>query len=72
MRYVCVLLTVLVLTAPRAVSAESPASDGQEFTAYLMAYFGPEEKLFYAYSRDARRHCAMNRYDTCCNFRVPG
>jgi hypothetical protein len=29
-------------------------------TAYLMAYFGPEQKLFYAYSRDARHWTALN------------
>jgi hypothetical protein len=60
MRYACVLLTVWVLTAPGAVSAEPPASDEKDFTAYLMAYFGPEEKLFYASSRDARNWTALN------------
>jgi len=29
-------------------------------TAYLMAYFGPQEKLFYAWSRDARQWTALN------------
>lgn len=29
-------------------------------SAYLMAYFGPEEKLFYAVSRDARNWTALN------------
>lgn len=31
-----------------------------DYTAYLMVYFGPEQKLFYAYSRDARRWTALN------------
>lgn len=32
-----------------------------EYTAYLMAHFGPEEKLYYAYSRDARNWTALNQ-----------
>ncbi len=32
----------------------------QEFNAYLMAYFGPEEKLFYAVSDDARHWETLN------------
>jgi len=35
-----------------------PAPD--PYCAYLMAYFGPEEKLFYAYSFDARNWKALN------------
>ncbi|MHC4518480.1 MAG: family 43 glycosylhydrolase [Planctomycetota bacterium] len=31
-----------------------------EYTAYLMAYFGPQEKLFYAVSDDARQWEALN------------
>jgi len=32
----------------------------EPYTAYLMAYFGPEEKLYYAWSRDARHWKALN------------
>lgn len=42
-------------------SAQSPAPAAPpKFTAYLMAYFGPEEKLFYAFSRDARDWTPLN------------
>ena len=33
---------------------------GAKYSAYLMAYFGPEEKLFYAVSDDARHWQALN------------
>lgn len=50
----------LVLTASTHTFAQaSPASD-PVCSAYLMAYFGPQEKLFYAYSRDARHWTALN------------
>jgi hypothetical protein len=32
----------------------------QEYTAYLMAYFNPEEKLYYAYSYDAKNWETIN------------
>jgi hypothetical protein len=32
----------------------------EPYTAYLMAHFGPEEKLYYAWSRDARHWTALN------------
>lgn len=38
----------------------SRLSDRPRYTAYLMAYFGPEEKLFYAVSDDARQREALN------------
>ncbi|MBN1853998.1 MAG: glycoside hydrolase family 43 protein [Pirellulales bacterium] len=60
MRYFRVLLIVLILVAPRQVIAKPPANDEKVFTAYLMAYFGPEEKLFYAFSRDARHWTSLN------------
>ncbi len=45
-------------------SEAASAGDTQEktpaFSAYLMAYFGPQEKLFYAYSYDARTWKALN------------
>ena len=41
--------------------AEEPKpSPGPQYTAYLMAYFGPQEKLFYAVSDDARHWTALN------------
>lgn len=36
------------------------ASPTRKLVAYLMAYFGPEQKLFYAISRDARHWKALN------------
>ncbi len=51
--------TVLCLAGAYALAAT--ASEAAEpYTAYLMAYFGPEEKLFYAWSRDAREWSALN------------
>ena len=36
------------------------AEAAEPYTAYLMAYFGPEERLFYSWSRDARNWTALN------------
>ncbi len=38
----------------------SGSQAAEPYTAYLMAYFGPEEKLFYAWSSDARNWTEMN------------
>ena len=52
------LLTVLALPAlSRPISSSKRVTP---YTAYLMAYFGPDQKLFYAYSRDARHWTALN------------
>ena len=44
-------------------------------TAYVMAYFGPQEKLFYAWSRDARNWAALNNgkpvFDAKARLRDP-
>jgi len=54
MRYRCFI--VLMLNSLAVVGrAEEP-----KCSAYLMAYFGPEEKLFYAVSGDARYWQALN------------
>ncbi len=57
------LLSIVALTmlgvAGRAAEP-APTQGHEEYRAYLMAYFGPQEKLFYAYSRDARQWTAMN------------
>ena len=41
-------------------SAVAASEVAEPCTAYLMAYFGPQEKLFYAWSRDARDWIALN------------
>ncbi len=41
-------------------SKQDPATD-TEYAAYLMAYFGPQQKLYYAYSRDGRNWKALNK-----------
>jgi hypothetical protein len=48
---------VLCLAAGSALARRNPDA---KYKAYLMAYFGPEEKLFYATSRDARHWTALN------------
>jgi len=60
MRYICWLWLVVGILAT-AGQAEEVATAGQEtYSAYLMAYFGPAEKLFYAVSDDARHWKALN------------
>ncbi|UCG58521.1 MAG: hypothetical protein JSU70_03230 [Phycisphaerales bacterium] len=55
MRYVSptlkAVLSILVFGPVRA----SEKAKGPVCSAYLMAYFGPEEKLFYATSEDTQR-----------------
>ena len=59
---------LLLLSTATAAAAQAPAEPKQmpdrppnkPYTAYLMAYFGPQEKLFYAFSRDARNWEALN------------
>ena len=52
----CLSLVLLMFgVTPVAGHAEEP-----KCSAYLMAYFGPEEKLFYAVSDDARHWQALN------------
>ncbi len=40
---------------------DSGTARAEEYSAYLMVYFGPEEKLYYAYSHDALTWTALNR-----------
>lgn len=57
------LLLAALIPQPGAAAAKAPRQKGAapiHATAYLMAYFGPEQKLFYAYSRDARHWTALN------------
>ena len=54
-RMLFLLATVVLLIIP----AENVIAE--EYSAYLMAYFGPEEKLYYAYSHDARNWTAINQ-----------
>jgi len=61
---VCAMLPAVAGDTPASAltSAEMNAAALVEtsYTAYLMAYFGPEEKLFYAYSHDARHWTTLN------------
>ena len=54
MRYASLAVVILTLMSIAAHAAEPT------YSAYLMAYFGPEEKLFYAVSDDARHWQALN------------
>ncbi len=51
------------------------AEQTSKYSAYLMAYFGPEEKLFYAYSCDARNWVQLNAgkavFDSKARLRDP-
>ena len=40
--------------------AQNNSAMAEEYSAYLMAYFGPEEKLHYAWSHDACNWTALN------------
>ena len=53
-----VALRIVALGLPLYFVASPVAAEPD--TAYLMAYFGPDEKLFYAWSRDARSWTALN------------
>lgn len=55
--YVLMLIS-LSISCNKPEATSEPKADN--YTAYLMAYFGPEEKLFYAYSHDARNWEALN------------
>lgn len=54
MRYRILALAILGIVAPVG------RAEATKYSAYLMAYFGPEEKLFYAVSDDARHWQALN------------
>jgi len=54
MRYRFLVLAIL------GVVASVGRAEAAKYSAYLMAYFGPEEKLFYAVSDDARHWGALN------------
>jgi len=53
----CILGLVMVLLNASAIAVRAEAT---MYSSYLMAYFGPEEKLFYAVSDDARHWQALN------------
>jgi len=56
-------------------SSNKTLKQNHKFSAYLMAYFGPEEKLFYAYSHDARNWIPLNAgnpvFDSKARLRDP-
>ncbi len=58
-RILWAVLLIGIATAVGQAGQVSPAG-AEKFSAYLMAYFGPEEKLFYAVSDDARHWQALN------------
>lgn len=58
----CVVSHVSRAAHADRIAENDPALD-KDCCAYLMAYFGPQEKLFYAYSLDARNWTALNNGD---------
>ncbi|UCG46841.1 MAG: glycoside hydrolase family 43 protein [Phycisphaerales bacterium] len=70
-------LTLVLITAASVLSqADQPTVPYKpRYVAYLMAYFGPEEKLFYAVSRNARTWTALNNekpvFDAKARLRDP-
>ncbi|MBN1125157.1 MAG: cellulase family glycosylhydrolase [Sedimentisphaerales bacterium] len=59
MKYLCLSIILLSL-ATSCCFANTTVTASEPCTAYLMAHFGPEEKLYYAWSRDARNWNALN------------
>ena len=60
MRYGLSVLLVAGMGAGLGGAAETVPAGAETFGAYLMVYFGPQEKLFYAVSDDARNWTALN------------
>jgi len=60
MRTISWILLVAGAVAAVGSADEVQKAGGEKYSAYLMAYFGPEEKLFYAVSDDARHWKALN------------
>lgn len=59
MKYQCPTIVAIYLAMCFGLT-NSTAEAAEPHTAYLMAYFGPEEKLYYAWSRDAQNWTALN------------
>ncbi len=54
------VLLLLLCSSIGSVTFTYGIETTEPYTAYLMAHFGPEEKLYYAWSRDARSWTALN------------
>ncbi len=69
------LLGIGILLFPAQAYCKPKADTEKSCSAYLMAYFGPEEKLFYAVSNDARHWTALNNgkpvFDSGARLRDP-
>lgn len=59
-KYLAAGFIIAGLIIPSICSAEEVKTKAEDYRAYLMAYFGPEEKLYYAYSFDARNWTPLN------------
>jgi hypothetical protein len=75
MKYLFNILFICGLIFPAGLCADKNYDPTNMYVAYLMAYFGPEEKLFYAYSYDARHWTALNNgspvFDAGARLRDP-
>jgi Glycosyl hydrolases family 43 len=60
MKHVTILLSAALVASSLGASEPAREVPGGDQAAYLMAYFGPQQKLFYAVSRDARKWTALN------------
>lgn len=74
-RYVLLMLVVVGSTVVVGQADQPRKAGNPEYSAYLMAYFGPEEKLFYAISPNARNWTALNNgkpvFDSKVRLRDP-
>jgi hypothetical protein len=60
MRYILWIFLAVGAVTAAGLAGEVKKPGDADYGAYLMAYFGPEEKLFYAVSDDARHWTALN------------
>ncbi len=60
MRYVLLMLVVVGSTIVFGQVDQLRKAENPDYSAYLMAYFGPEEKLLYVISLRARNWSVWN------------
>ena len=70
MKHIVIVLIINAVTGLLAGAEKEKLSMSEQHIAYLMAYFGPQEKLFYAWSRDARNWRALNNGKPVFDARV--
>jgi prepilin-type N-terminal cleavage/methylation domain-containing protein len=72
---VIAIIAVLSWSGGQALAGGLSEPPRKDCTAYVMAYFGPSEKLYYAWSRDALNWTQMNGgkpvFDPRCRLRDP-